>query len=121
MLSKKILLLSDGSRIFSVLDQIFTHEGYQTLTAPSDGSAAAVMRRGGFQLLIARVQKEGPEPLNLLKALRRQHPAVTAIILRGEHEVNSALEAYHLEDEGEAFIPCGWPGLRRLVASCLNQ
>ena len=59
--------------------------------------------------------------MHLLKSIRRRHPGVTAIILRGEHEVNSPLEAYHLQDEQEAFIPCGWPGLRRLVASCLSR
>jgi len=104
-----------------VLDQVFTEEGFQTLTARTNRSAAEAMRRGGFHLLITRVQKDRRDPLNLFKSIRRQHPGLTAIILRGEHEVNSPIEAYHLEDDQEAFIPCGWPGLRRLVASCLNR
>lgn len=121
MQSRKILLLSDGSKIFSVLDQVFSGEGYQTLTECSSRGAAQAMRRGGFHLVITRAHKDRPEPLTALKALRRQHPEVTAIILRGEHEVNSPIEAYHLQDHEETFVPCGWPGLRRLVASCLSQ
>jgi DNA-binding NtrC family response regulator len=121
MPSRKILLWSDGSKIFSVLDRVFTDEGYQTMTEHSSRGASEAMRRGGFHLLITRVHQDRREPLNLLKSLRRQHPGLTAIILRGEHEVNSAIEAYHLQDDEEAFIPCGWPGLRRLVASCLSR
>ena len=79
------------------------------------------MRRGGFHLVITRARQDRHDSLSMLKALRRQHPGVTAIILRGEHEVNSAIEAYHLEDEAEVFVPCGWSGLRRLVASCLSR
>ena len=30
MQSRKILLLSDGSKIFSVLDRVFSEAGYQT-------------------------------------------------------------------------------------------
>jgi DNA-binding NtrC family response regulator len=115
----KILLLSDGSKIFSVLDQVFNDEGYQTLTKHNSRDAAQAMRPGSFQLLITRVNKDRHDSLTMLKSLRRQHPGLTAIILRGEHEVNSPIEAYHLEDGEEVFIPCGWPGLRRLVASCL--
>jgi len=121
MHSRKILLLSDGSRIFSVLDQVFTDEGYQTLTARTNRSAAQAIRGGGFHLLITRVQKDRRDPLFLLKSIRRQHPGLTAIILRGEHEVNSPIEAYHLQDDEEVFVPCGWPGLRRLVANCLSR
>jgi DNA-binding NtrC family response regulator len=121
MQSRKILLLSDGSEIFSVLNQVFSDEGYQTLTERSTRGAAEAMRRGGFHLVITRAHRDRQDSLTMLKSLRRQHPGVTAIILRGEHEVNSPLEAYHLQDEEEAFIPCGWPGLRRLVASCLSH
>jgi DNA-binding NtrC family response regulator len=121
MRSRKILLLSDGSQIFSVLDRVFTDDGYQTQTEQSSRGAAQAMRRGGVHLVITRAQQDRHDSLAMLKALRRQHPGVTAIILRGEHEVNSAIEAYNLEDEAEVFVPCGWPGLRRLVASCLSR
>ncbi len=120
MNSRKILLLSDGSQIFSVLDRVFTDEGYQTLTAHSPQGAVQALRRGDFQLMITRSQPDRPEPLTMLKLLRKRHPRVAAIILRGAHEVNSAIEAYQVQDDQETFIPCGWPGLRRLVASCLS-
>ena len=121
MQSRKILLLSDGSQIFAVLDQVFSGEGYQTLTERSSRGAAQAMRRGGFQLLITRAHQDRQDSLSMLKSLRRQHPGVTAIILRGQHEVNSPLEAFQVQDEAEVFVPCGWPGLRRLVASCLSR
>jgi DNA-binding NtrC family response regulator len=118
--SRKILLLSDGSQIFTVLSRVFTNEGYHTLTTDTPQAAIQALRCPDFQLLITRIRPDRPEPLSLLKALRRRHPRLTAIILRGKHEVNSPSEAYHLKDSEEVFIPCGWPGLRRLVASCLN-
>jgi DNA-binding NtrC family response regulator len=120
MRSKKILLLSDGSKIFSVLDRVFSEAGYQPLTEHNSRGAARAVRRGDFHLLITRADQDRHDSLTILKSLRRRHPGVTAIILRGEHEVNSPIEAYHLEDEEEVFIPCGWAGLRRLVANCLN-
>ena len=118
--SRKILLLSDGTKIFSVLDQVFTEAGYQTMTAVNCQGAVQALRRGDFHLVITRVKENRQEPLTILKSIRRHHPRVTAIILRGEPEVNSPLEAYQVRDEEETFIPCGWPGLRRLVASCLS-
>jgi DNA-binding NtrC family response regulator len=120
MPSRKILLLSDGSQIFSVLDRFFTEQGYQTITASSREGALKAGRAGDYRLLITRLQQNRQDALATLKAIRRRHPGVTAIILRGEHEVNSPIEAYQVHDNGESFIPCGWPGLRRLVASCLN-
>ena len=46
MQSRKILLLSDGSRIFAVLDRFFTEQGYQTITTSSgEGALKAVTRR----------------------------------------------------------------------------
>lgn len=119
--SGRILLLSDGSQIFSVLDRVFTEAGYQTLTASSRQGAVQAIRRGDFHLVITRSNQRRPEPLTMLKLIRKRHPRVTAIILRGEHEVNSAIEAYQVQDEEETFIPCGWPGLRRLVANCLSR
>jgi len=113
--------LSDGSQIFSALDRVFTEAGYQTLTASSRQGAVQALRRGNFHLVITRIKANRPEPLTIIKALRQQHPRVTAIILRGEHEVNSPIEAYQVQDEEETFIPCGWPGLRRLVANCLSR
>ena len=121
MQSRKILLLSDGSEIFSVLDRVFSEAGYQTLTEHNSRGAAQALRRGDFHLVITRSHQNRPEPLTMLKLLRQRHPGVTAIILRGEHEVNSAIEAYQVQDEEETFIPCGWPGLRRLVATCLSR
>jgi DNA-binding NtrC family response regulator len=119
MHSRNILLLSDGSKIFSVLERFFTDEGYQTMTAYSRQGAIEAMRHGDFHLLIARMNQHRPGGLSLLKSMRKQHPGMMAIILKGEHEVNSPIEAYQVQDHEEIFIPCGWPGLRRLVAHCL--
>lgn len=121
MQSRKILLLSDGSEIFSVLDRMFSEAGYRTLTAGSRQGAVQALRRGDFHLVITRAHQARPDSLTILTSLRRQHPRLTAIILRGEHEVNSAIEAYQVQDEEETFIPCGWSGLRRLVANCLSR
>ena len=116
----KILLLSDGSKIFSVLDRVFTDEGYETMTAYSSGGAARAMRTGDFHLLITRINRNQQDAATVLKFMRKQHPGMTAIILRGEHEVNSPLEAFQVKGDEESFIPCGWPGLRRLVANCVR-
>jgi len=119
--SRKILLLSDGSQIFTVLSRVLTNEGYHTLTTDTPQAAVQALRCPGFQLLITRIRPDRPEPLSLLKALRRRHPSLTAIILRGKHEVNFPLEAFPPEDGEEVIIPCGWPGLGGLVASCLQH
>ena len=116
----KILLLSDGSEIFSVLNRFFVEEGYQTATAHSSQGASEAVGRGGFHLLITRVNGKRPEILAMLKSIRQQHPRITTIILRGEHEVNSPIEAFQLQEHKEVFIPFGWPGLRRLLSNCLR-
>ncbi len=116
----KILLLSDGSQIFPVLNRFFASEGYETVTASSSRGAMQAMRQGDFRLVIARMNEAGRGGLRFLQALRRERPGIAAIILKGEHEVNSPLEAYQVQGNEEIFIPCGWPGLRRLVATCVK-
>ena len=120
MYAGKVLLLSDGSEIFSALNRFFVTEGYQTATAHNNQDASEAVRRGDFHLLVTRVNGKRPELLALLQSIRQQHPRITTIILRGEHEVNSPIEAFHLQEQKETFIPCGWPGLRRLLANCLS-
>ncbi len=117
---KKILLLSDGSGIFPVMARFFTAEGYQVTTSGDSRGALAAMRAGDFQLLITRMPHRPPELAAALKSMRKRTPWMTAIILRGDHEINSPLEAYQVKGDEEVFIPCGWPGLRRLVNGCLN-
>jgi DNA-binding NtrC family response regulator len=74
------------------------------------------LKTQGVQLIISRLSRNG---FSLLKAIRKAN--LKAILLKGEHEVNSPVEAYHLEGKEPVFIPCGWPGLKRLVNHCLSD
>ena len=118
--NRRILLLSDGSEIFPVLNRVFTAEGYQVITTSSSQGAVEAIRTGDFHLLITRITKTRRKVFPVLRSIRKQNPKPITIFLRGDHEVNSPLEAYQLSGNEEIFIPCGWAGLRRLVASCLS-
>ncbi len=117
---RKILLLSDDSPIFPVLHQVFTAAGYQVSTARNSQCALEAIRRDDFRLLITRMAPNGARIFPVLRSLRKKSSRSVAILLKGEHEVNSPLEAYQVQGNEEVFIPCGWAGLRRLVAHCLN-
>ncbi len=121
MANGKILLFSDGSKIFPALDRFFTDEGYQVLTTWSRQGAVSALRSGNFPLMITRLSRNRLEVAALLRSIRRRNARTVTIFLRGEHEVNSPIEAYEVKGKEEIFIPCGWAGLRRLVASCLND
>jgi len=116
----KILLWSDGSKIFPVIHQVLTDAGCQVTTTLTRQGAVQALRTGGVRLLIARMSKNQPEFPAALRAIRRLNAPAATILLKGEHEVNSPIEAYQVDGQEEIFIPCGWAGLRRLVANCLS-
>jgi DNA-binding response OmpR family regulator len=74
MSPRKILLLSDDSPIFPVLDKVFTAEGYQVTTTRSSHGALEALRTDDFRLLIARITPNGLRVFPVLRTLRKKAP-----------------------------------------------
>lgn len=116
-----ILLISDGSQIFPALARFLTEAGYQVTTADYTQEAFQALRTGKFPLVVTCLSNDWRDTRPFLKGVRDLNQGIAVIILRVGHEENSSpIEAYLIKTDGYQFMPCGWGGLRRLVANCLN-
>ncbi len=115
-----ILLISDGSPIFPALSGFLEEAGHRVTTSEQTQEALQLLRRGHFRLVITRMSNDWTDTRPFIKAVRGLDPEITVIILRLGPEVRSPVGAYLIKEAGYDFQPFGWPGLRRLVASCLN-
>ncbi len=116
-----ILLISDGSQIFSALTRFLTAAGHQVTTTYQTEEAFQVLCTGKFPLLITCLSNEWSDTRPFLKAVRALNPEIAVIILRVGPEVRSPIGAYLIKDAGYDYKPFGWPGLRHLVANCLSD
>lgn len=116
----KILLLSDGSAIFPVLDRVFTDAGYQVTTTCNGKDAVEAIRTGDFPLMFTRITRNLREVYTVVRSIRKQQANTIAIFLRGEPAVHTPIGARRVKGQEAAFLPWGWAGLRRLVAHCLS-
>jgi DNA-binding NtrC family response regulator len=115
-----ILLISDGSQIFPALTQFLTGEGYQVTATCVTQEAFQALRTGNFPLVITCLSNDWPDTRPFIKAVRDLNREIAVIILRVGPVNNSPLDAYLIKEDSYQSLPCGWGGLKSLVADCLD-
>ena len=116
-----ILLISDRSAIFPELAQLLARAGHCVALTFYGREAFQALRRGIFPLVITRLSKDWSDKRPLLDAVRELDQEISVILLgHGPDATDLPGEAYLVQTNGKQFTPCGWGGLRHLVASCLS-
>ncbi len=94
----RVLVVDDDPVVAKSLCAYLTEEGYDVATAPHAKQALQTLARAksdntAFQLVITDVMMPGTSGLELVRALREQHPSVVPIVLTGHGTVESAVSA----------------------------
>ena len=121
MKSEKILFVDDEQY---VLDGIVRQlrKTYPVVTATSGREALEKLKDGGFIVVVSDLRMPGMDGIAFLKEVRRQYPEITRIILSGDADLTTAIEAVN---SGQVFRfltkPCSSNGLVTTLALAVRQ
>jgi len=111
-----LLLVDDEPQVLSVLEEIFSREGYHTHTALSGQDALALLGKTRIDAALIDLKMPGMDGLSLLKEIRKSYPLIMVIILTGFGGVSDAVEAIKLGAVDFLEKPFPPEGLRARVA-----
>jgi two-component system response regulator HydG len=88
-----ILVIDDEESNLLAMQKILEQEAYQVVTARLATTALPLFRRQPFDLVLTDLRMPGVSGLELLRAIRKDDPAVPVVMLTAYGTVNDAVEA----------------------------
>ncbi len=92
----KILIIDDEEVILTVLQELFTREGYEVAIARSGEKGIEIFQQDEFNLAIIDKNLEGRSGIDILKTVKEINPNVEAMIITGYASLESAIESIRL-------------------------
>ncbi|MFZ5774950.1 MAG: response regulator [Thermodesulfobacteriota bacterium] len=89
----KILITDDDPGALKVLAMQVEHLGYQTAKASSGEEALQLLEEQPFDLLLTDLLMPGMDGISLLGRAKKAHPDLECIVISGQGEVATAVEA----------------------------
>jgi two-component system nitrogen regulation response regulator NtrX len=91
-----ILVIDDEPGIRATVKDILEDEGYHTLTAEDGPMGLDVLRRESVEVVILDVWLPRMGGIDVLKAIKADHPAVETIVVSGHASIDMAVNAVKL-------------------------
>jgi DNA-binding NtrC family response regulator len=98
-LSRSILLIDDDAEVLALLGRFFEQKGWFVLRAMEAAGAAAIYDRERPDLVLLDVDLPGISGLRLLEVLRVRDADATIVMLTGNADIPTAVEAIRLGAE----------------------
>jgi len=95
----KVWVVDDDASMRWVLERALRQGGMQPMAFGEAGAALIALRREEPDVLLTDIRMPGQSGLELLEALRRQHPHLPVIVMTAHSDLDSAVAAY----QGGAF------------------
>ncbi len=95
-MSGHVLIVDDEAAIRQSLQGILSDEGYQVSTAADGGEALKLVAEEGPELVLLDIWMPGPDGLEVLESLKRNHPHLPVIMISGHGNVETAVKATKL-------------------------
>jgi len=121
MRSKTILLVDDEPIIRNSLSRELQGEGYTVTTADSGDKAISKLKQERFDLVISDLRMEGLDGLDVLKQAKGTAPRLPVIILTGQGDMVSAIEALRLGADDYMLKPCDISELLIRMSHCFEK
>ena len=91
-----ILVIDDEPGIRATVKDILEDEGYRTLTAEDGPMGREILRRDSIEVVILDVWLPRMGGIDVLKAIKADHPAVETIVVSGHASIDMAVNAVKL-------------------------
>ncbi|HVZ85673.1 MAG TPA: sigma-54 dependent transcriptional regulator [Polyangia bacterium] len=118
----RILIVDDEAGVRTFLADALVGAGHDVTQAPDGDAALARLGERAFHLVITDLRMPGVDGMDLLRAVRRDHPEVEIIVLTAHGSIENAVEAMKEGAFDYLQKPVGSPTeLRLLVARALER
>ena len=111
----------DGSEALAMLAGVGRPNRPSTPTNPSDHPPSTTPTHAGYQLVITDVNMPRTDGLELLRAIRQQHPEIVVLICTGYGTIENAVEAIKLGAFDYLTKPVIDDGLKVSIERALRQ
>jgi CheY-like chemotaxis protein len=95
--SPEILVIKDGSGLFTKIGAMLENRGFQVTLAPDADTALAKVRHNTFAAVIAGASREQPEGLDVLAAVKENYPEIKTMVVTSLVKPELPVKAYEIE------------------------
>ena len=117
----EILVVDDDALVHDYLMQVLTHDGHQVTAVYSGEEALSAIADQEFAVAFVDLKMMGIGGMEVVEAIRRQHPATVVIVLTGHPSLESIFEAMKQGAYDYLFKPCRINELRETLRKGLMQ
>ena len=89
----RILVVDDEAYVLAVLTDVLRAEGFYVSQAKDGPSALEALSREPYALILSDILMPGMDGFELVRTIRRSHPATDIVMMTGHATVDGALEA----------------------------
>ena len=122
---ERVLVVDDEEGIRTFIGEVLEGEGLRVTLAADGASAARMLDRESFHLMITDLKMPGLDGMSLLRKARAESPETEVVVLTAHGTVAGAVEAMKLGPSTTSTNPCpaptsfAWsPAARWSVATC---
>jgi DNA-binding response OmpR family regulator len=116
-----VLICSEDLHVCQRLGWYLASKGCQVLRAATANDLAEAIHSREFDLILAQIEGEDLEGLQILQQARRLHPRTRLILVNSAKDMTFPVQAYQLEVDDYLFWDCRPGELWRRVAACLER
>jgi DNA-binding NtrC family response regulator len=117
----RLLIVDDDKLAMKHLEQALKKEGYAVTATQSGGNAQALLEKQPFDVVLAELNMDKVDGMQLLKRCRESHPDTEVILLAGGATLESAVEAMRQGAFHYLAKPCPPDAVRLVVAEALEK
>lgn len=101
----RLLIVDDESEIRDMLSRHFRYLGYEVVTASNGIEALEKLASDTIQVVVSDIVMPRMDGVDLLRALRQQHPMIRTIMITGYVTLENALSCMRLGADTCVFKP----------------
>jgi diguanylate cyclase (GGDEF)-like protein len=118
---ERILVVEDDRFFREMYCHLLSGEGYEVHTAASVDDAMETLRTAEFHLIVTDLVMPGQSGMDLLYRVKRRDPDIDVIMVTGNTNVESAIEALKNGARDYLLKPVNHDEFRHTVALCMEQ
>ena len=120
MAKSEILLLGDGSQPFRTMGWALEYKGVSITAVRGPEAALEALVKKNYDLIIARLSREGRDNLTVLRQAKKINPPTKIILITDKLDLAFPLEAYKIDVDDYIIMPISIGEFWCRVVNCLE-